>query len=306
MAKNKKIKISRRMQNILMIILLILGVGVLIYPDIADWYHSNQHESIRQEYNGMVAIMAQEEIDFELERARAFNEGLTGIHIQDPFVPGSGSIRSAEYYSILNFNGIMGHIEIPSIGVNLPIRHGTTDATLARGAGHMENTPYPIGGYGNHSIITAHAGLVSMRLFTDIVLLGEGDLFFVQVLNQRIAYEVDFVIDVYPHEIDILVSYEDRDLVTLVTCYPYGVNTHRRLVRGTRIEYEPGMAEVIEYELTPLNIRVWIIIGFSILFALIVIFYQRRNKRIAADKAFDQQVEKEYEILRRGNTENEN
>ena len=294
------------MQNVIMIILLILGVGILIFPDISDWYHSNQHESMRQEHNAMVAIMAEAEVEYELERARIFNEGLTGIHVQDPFVPGSGSIRSPEYYSILNFNGIMGHIEIPSIGVNLPIRHGTADETLARGAGHMENTPYPIGGYGNHSIITAHAGLVSMRLFTDLVLLEPGDLFFVQVLTHRVAYQVDFVTDVYPHEIEILVSYEDRDLITLVTCYPYGINTHRRLVRGTRIEYEEGMAEVIEYQLSPFNIRVWIIIGFAVVFALILLFYQRRKKRIAEDKAIDQQIESEYENLKWRHTENEN
>jgi len=287
------------MQNILMVILLILGVGILIYPDIADWYHSNQQESIRMNYNEMVAVMAAAEIEYELERARVFNAGLTGIHIQDPFVPGSGSVRSVEYYSILNFDGIMGHIEIPSIGVNLPIRHGTADTTLARGAGHMENTPYPIGGYGNHSIITAHAGLVSMRLFTDVVSMRPGDYFFVQVLNHRVAYRVDFVTDVFPHEIDILVSYEDRDLITLVTCYPYGINTHRRLVRGERVEYIEGMAEEIPYELTPLNIRVWIIIGFAIVFAAILLFYQQKNKRIAEDKAFEQQVEKEYETLQR-------
>ena len=292
-------KLSRSVQNILMLILLVLGVGILIYPDIADWYHSNQNETIRQEYNEMVAIMAAEEIEYELDRARAFNASLSGIHVQDPFVPGSGSVRSAEYYSILNFNGIMGRVEIPSIDVNIPIRHGTSDDVLARGAGHMENTPFPVGGYGNHAIITAHTGLVRMRLFTRLIELEIGDLFFVEVLGQRLAYEVDFIIDVEPHEIDVLVSHEDRDLITLVTCTPYGVNTHRRLVRGERVEYVPGMADEIIDTATPLNVRVWIIIGFSILFALIIFFYQLKNKRKADEKAFDRQIEKEYDRLQR-------
>jgi len=295
--RKKKFKLSRRMQNAIMVILLILGVGVLIFPDISNWYHSNQLEAMRQEYNEMVAIMAAAEIEYELERARVFNAGLTGIHIQDPFVPGSGSVRSAEYYSILNFDRIMGRVEIPSIDVNIPIRHGTSDDVLARGAGHMENTPFPIGGYGNHAIITAHTGLVRMRLFTRLVELEIGDYFFVEVLGQRLAYQVDFITEVLPDEIDVLVTYEDRDLITLVTCTPYGVNTHRWLVRGERVEYIPGMAEEIVDTSTPLNTRVWIIIGFSIIFALIILFYQQKNKRIAQIKAFDHQIEKEYENL---------
>ena len=201
MARAKKFKLNRKMQNLLMIILLIFGVGILVYPDIADWYNANRHIAMHQEYNEMVANMAFEELEYELNRARIFNDNLTGIHVQDPFVPGSGSVRSAEYYSILNFNGVIGRIEIPMIGVNLPILHGTSDSVLARGAGHMENTPFPIGGYGNHSIITAHTGMLNMRLFTDLYRLSYGDQFFVQVLDNRVAYEVDFIVEVLPHEL---------------------------------------------------------------------------------------------------------
>ena len=272
-------QLSRRRQNLLMVILVVLGVAILIYPDIAHWYHSNQLVALQQEYNEMVAIMAAEEIEHELNRARIFNDNLTGIHVQDPFVPGSGSVRSREYYEILNFDGIMGRIEIPMIEVNLPIAHGTSDRVLARGAGHMENTPFPIGGIGNHAIITAHTGMLNMRLFTYLYRLDYGDLFFVEVLGERIAYEVDFIITVYPHEIEVLVSYDDRDLITLVTCTPYGVNSHRLLVRGSRIPYEPGMAEEIVSVIEPLNIRVIIIISFGILFLLIILFYRIKQQR---------------------------
>ena len=293
----KKFKLGKIGQNIIMVLLLILGVGVLIYPDIANWYHSNREAAVRQDYNEMVALLQQEEIQHELNRARIFNDGLTGIHIQDPFVPGSGSVRSPEYYSILNFNGIMGRIEIPRIDVDLPIRHGTSDAVLARGAGHMENTPFPVGGLGNHSVITAHTGLVRMRLFTRLIELVEGDYFFIEVLGERLAYRVDFIIEVYPHEIDVLISRDDMDWVTLVTCTPYGINTYRLLVRGERVPYVEGMAEEIVDESTPLNVRVWIIIGFAVLFSIILIFYQRRNKDRKFVRNFSKMLDKEYEEL---------
>ena len=295
--KKKSFKLGRKGQNVVMILLLFLGVGILIYPDIANWYHSNQVAALRQTYNARVAEMELEEIARELERARVFNEGLTGIHIQDPFVPGSGSVRSPEYYGILNIDGIMGRIEIPRIDVDLPIRHGTSDATLARGAGHMENTPFPIGGYGNHGVITAHTGLVRMRLFTRLIELDIGDLFFIEVLGERLAYQVEFITEVYPHEIDVLVTYEDRDLITLVTCTPYGVNTYRLLVRGERIPYVEGMAEEIVDESAPLNIRVWIVIGFAVLFGMIFLFYQNKHKRRAEVRNFNRLIEKEYAQL---------
>ena len=296
MAKSKR-KRTRIKQNILMFLLLLLGVGILLYPDIADWWYNNRHVAMLQEYDEMVRIMSEEEIEYELERARVFNAGLSGIHIEDPFVPGSGSVISAEYYSILNFDGMIGRVEIPAIDVSLPIFHGTSDETLNRGAGHMENTPFPIGGYGNHSIITAHTGLVNMRLFTDLIMLRHGDLFFVEVLNERIAYEVDRIDIVYPHEIEILVSYEDRDLITLVTCTPYAVNSHRLLVRGTRIEYVPGMeADIVDAR--PLNMRLLIVIGFAGLFVLIILFFWRK-KRKSARENFDKQIEREYEEWQR-------
>jgi len=291
MAKSKR-KRKRTVQNILMVLLLLLGVGILVYPDLANWWHSTRHTAMQQEYDEMVATMRAEEIEYELDRARVFNEGLTGIHIEDPFMPGSGSVISSEYYSILNFNGVMGRIEIPAIDVNLPIFHGTSDETLNRGAGHMENTPFPIGGYGNHAIVTAHTGLVNMRLFTDLITLTYGDLFFVDILNQRIAYEVDRINVVYPHEIEVLVSYEDRDLITLVTCTPYAVNSHRLLVRGTRIEYIPGMADEITAK-TPINIRLLIVLGFSLLFLLIILFFGGKKRKYA--RKYNEQIEREYE-----------
>lgn len=293
-----KFKLNRKFQNLLMVILLILGVGILIYPDIADWWHSNQHASLLQEYDANVALMEAETIAHELERAQIFNDGLSGIHIEDPFVPGSGSVMSHEYYSILNFDGVMGRIEIPEIGVSLPIFHGTSDQVLERGVGHMENTPFPIGGYGNHAILTGHTGMVNMRLFTDLYRLRLGESkFFVQVLDHRIAYQVDSIDIVLPHEIEILYSDPNRDWITLVTCTPYGVNSHRLLVRGHRIEYIEGMGDEIPDVTTPISVRVMIVIGFSFVFILIIWFYSRKKNKITQDRRFNKQIEQEYEAL---------
>ena len=287
-------KLKKIQQNIIMILLLLIGIGVLVYPDVANWVNSNNEHRLIQEFNYRVALMAEAEREYELERARVFNDGLSGIHVVDPFVPGSGSIRSAEYYSILNFDGIMGRIIIPAIEVNMTIRHGTSDRVLAIGAGHMENTSFPVGGYGTHAIITAHTGMLNNRLFNDLILLDIGDEFFVEVMGQTIAYQVDRINRVYPHEIEILVSYEDRDLITLVTCTPYGINTHRLLVRGTRIEYITGMEYEIEVIVTPLNIRLIIVIGFSVLFAGIIWFYWQKKREIEEDKRLDGELEAEY------------
>jgi len=287
-------KLKKAQQNIIMLLLLLLGVGTLVYPDVANWLNENREQRLIQEYNEMLALMREEEIENELHRARVFNDGLSGIHVVDPFVPGSGSVRSAEYYSILNFDSIMGTIRIPSIRVNLPIRHGTSDEVLAIGAGHMENTPFPIGGYGNHAIITAHTGMINMTLFNDLHRLEIGEYFFVDVLGQTVVYQVDQRNTVFPHEIEVLVSYEDRDLITLVTCTPYGINSHRLLVRGTRVEYIPGMEYDITVVVTPINVRLMIVIGFSVLFASIIWFYWKKKQEITNNIKFEKEFDQVY------------
>jgi len=287
-------KLKKAQQKMLMLLLLLLGVGTLVYPDVANWLNERQQQELIQVYNEMLALMHEEEIRYERHRAQVFNEGLTGIHVIDPFVPGSGSVRSAEYYSILNFDGIMGTIRIPAIDVNLPIRHGTSDEVLAIGTGHMENTPFPIGGYGNHSIITGHTGMINMTLFNDLQRLEVGQLFFVEVLGETIAYQVDRRDIVFPHEIEILVSYEDQDLITLVTCTPYGVNSHRLLVRGIRVAYSPGMEDNIEVIVTPLNLRVLIVIGFSLLFAGMMWFYWKKKQEMIENTKFEKEFDQVY------------
>jgi len=285
-----------------MIVFLIVGIGVLLYPDFMNWQESRRHVGFIQEYNENVALMAQAEIEYELNRARTFNEGIVDISINDPWGEGANDIIGTdEYYSLLNFdhNGVMGRIEIPIIGVDLPIFHGSTSAVLDRGVGHMPHTSLPIGGYGNHSILTAHTGMINSRLFTDLIDVYYGDIFVVTIATNRIAFEVDQIDVVFPHQIEGLQTYADRDLITLVTCTPYGVNSHRLLVRGTRIPYYEGMVEDVESIVVEINIRHLAVIGILAFVILISSFRwlkakRKRNKKTSSEEYLDQKHEKEY------------
>ena len=271
-----------------MLIFLLAGVGVLLYPDIMNWYESRRHIGFIQEYNANVARMAEAEIEYEIGRARIFNEGITDISINDPWGAGpNDTVGTDEYYTLLNFgnNRMMGRIEIPAINVDLPIFHGSTSAVLDRGVGHMPHTSLPIGGYGNHSVLTAHTGLVNARLFTDLEYLPLGEIFVITVATHRIAYQVVDRNIVYPHQIDILQTYEDRDLITLVTCTPYGINSQRLLVLGERIPYEAGMVDDIELVIDVLNIRHLAVIGILSFVTLVSIIRWLKAKRRKKKKA---------------------
>ena len=286
-----------------MIILLTIGVGILLYPDIMNWLESREHVGFIQQYNQNVALMEEEAIEYELERARIFNEGITDISINDPWGEGANDIvGTEEYYTMLNFTDIrmMGRIEIPAINVDLPIFHGSTSAVLERGVGHMPHTSLPIGGYGNHSILTAHTGLVNARLFTDLEHLPIGEVFVITIATHRIAYQVVDRDIVWPHQIDRLQTYEDRDLVTLVTCTPYSVNSHRLLVLGERIPYYDGMLDDIELVINTMNIRHWAVIGILTFVTLVSAFRwlkvkKRKGKTVA--QHLDEKHEKEYEEI---------
>ena len=271
---------------ILMVFLLVGGIGVLLYPDILDWYESRRHVAFIQEYNDSVALMEIARLEYELKRAHSFNNSITDIQINDPWGAGPNDIvGTEEYYTMLNFgeNSMMAFIEIPAIDVALPIFHSSTPAVLNRGVGHMPHTSLPIGGYGNHSLLTAHTGLVNARLFTNLVYLPLGDVFIITVANERLLYQVVDRSIVYPHQIEGLQIDANRDLVTLVTCYPYGVNSHRLLVSGERIAYDPEIIEEIEIVINSFNIRHLGVISILVLLPTVAIIKwflaMRRKKR---------------------------
>lgn len=220
--------------NLLLILVLIAGIGLLLYPTVSDYLNSlNQTRAINS-YVDSVAQMDETENDSILEKARDFNDRLLKRH--DDFW--LTEELQEEYETLLNINGdgIMCYVEIPSLNILLPVYHGTSNAVLDHGLGHMEFSSLPVGGTGYHSIISGHRGLPSARLFTDLDKMAVGDQFFVHVLNQELIYEVDQILIVLPEETGGLLSIPDKDCCTLVTCTPYGVNTHRMLIRGHRID----------------------------------------------------------------------
>lgn len=225
--------------------LVLVGVSVMSYPVVSNWLAERNASRVIQNYGEAVAEYSPGEIAAARQAAIEYNESLAGDPVHDPFVPGSGYALPANYEEVLNLDGggVMGFIEIPKIGVSLPIMHGTSEEVLAEGVGHIEQTALPIGGEGRHSVLTGHRGLPSAELFTRLDELEEGDEFYLHVLDETMAYRVDEINVVEPDELAELAAEPGLDLVTLVTCTPYAVNTHRLLVRGVRVPYEEGAEE---------------------------------------------------------------
>ena len=249
---------KKSIQIPLIILILLVGFAVLFYPDFSNWYNSQVHADLLFHYDEELTQLREEYIQEHFRRAREFNNQLSGLYISDPFVLGSGAVLPPppDYMEILNVGGMMGRIEIPAINVHLPVFHTTSHATLLRGVGHLEHTSFPVGGEGSHAVLTAHSGLPSHRLFTDLEQLGIGELFFVRILGETLAYQVDQRRVVLPHEIEDIALIPGADVLTLITCTPYAINSHRLLVRGVRVPYDPAIVETIAVILpdTPLLI----------------------------------------------------
>ena len=211
----------------------LVGICVLLYPTISDYWNSKTQSRAIVDYELALENLEPEDYEAILERAHAYNKALyeTAIPLVDyQKVPG--------YYDTLRVteNDVMGYLKIDRIGVELPIYHGTSDNVLNKGVGHLEGTSLPVGGENTHSVMSAHRGLPSSKLFTDLDRIEKGDVFQVVVLDQVLTYQVDFIKVIQPNEISDLRIVEGADYCTLFTCTPYGINTHRLLVRGVRIE----------------------------------------------------------------------
>ena len=213
------------------ILLLLIGIGLMLYPLISNWYGERVRSTVEVQYNEAIAKLEDESIREAFRAAQEYNESLYSVQL-DP------AAAVDEYDSLLNLsgNGIMGYVEIPVIDVNLPIYHTVAESSLQKGAGHMPGTSLPIGGKSTHAVISAHSGMSDARMFTDLDKVQKGDLILLHVLGDTLAYAVDTITVTDPADIEAIEIRQDKDLVTLVTCTPYSVNTHRLLVRGHRIE----------------------------------------------------------------------
>lgn len=223
--------------TILMLLFFLAGALVFLYPTISDWIAQKTSRVEIEQYNAVVSDMTDAQSAKMLEQTQEYNEKLSGSAIADPFSDLSENTDSNNYDSLLDMsNGIMAYIEIPSINVYLPIYHGTDSETLEKGAGHIQGTSFPVGGKGTHAVIAGHTGLPGKMLFTNLEQLQNGDTFIIHVLGKELTYQVDQILVVEPDDTSALQIDSNKDYVTLLTCTPYGVNTHRLLVRGVRVE----------------------------------------------------------------------
>ena len=232
---------KKHLSTILLVLILIIGLSLLLYPTFADWWNDLHQTKAIANYEEIMANMSDEDYSHLFDAAKEYNEALAEIDYPLMYhedIPG--------YNDLLNVtgNGIMGHISIEKIDVHLPIYHGTGEAVLQIAAGHMEGSSLPTGGAGTHCVLSAHRGLPSARLFTDLDQMELGDTFVLSVINLTLTYQVDQILIVEPHQVDALYVVPGEDYCTLVTCTPYGVNSHRLLVRGTRVENEKQLADI--------------------------------------------------------------
>ena len=234
---------SRRKENAALLLVLVLGFFFLAYPSAANyWNNLHQYRAVR-DYAAQVADMSGDEYIEMIRAAQDYNRRLAASGL----VWKPGGKEEEEYLSLLSVgnSGIMGYIDIPKINIKLPVYHGTSEKVLETSIGHLPETSLPVGGKGSHCVLSGHRGLPSARLFSDLDKVVEGDVFTLSVLNETYSYEVDRIRVVAPTDLSELKIIPGQDLCTLVTCTPYGVNTHRLLVRGHRVANAQGEANVV-------------------------------------------------------------
>ena len=231
------------------VVAFLIALGITVYPLISTWYNNRHQSQIHTQYQEKVEQVDNTALQEAKALAVAYNQTiLPGAQDEDSFSNEALLNAIEDYAGLLNLagDGIMGYVEIPKIGVTLPIFHGTNNSSLERGVGHLLGSSLPVGGESTHSVLTAHSGMASQKMFSDLDRMKIGDVFYLDVLGERLAYQVDQIKTVLPYDTTYLQTEIGSDLCTLVTCTPFGVNTHRLLVRGTRIPYEE--AEVIVEE----------------------------------------------------------
>lgn len=274
---------KRKIANVLFGVLFLIGFGILVYPTVSDQWNTYRQSRLISNYEAVVENLTEEDFSDEWQKAIAFDQALVRNDLYgDVFGEDDGELESTEYWKVLNVanDGVMGYLSIPKINVKHAIYHGTGDKVLQTGIGHLNGTKLPIGGESTHSVLAAHRGLPSARLFTDLDQIKKGDMFYVHVLDEILAYQVDQILDMVDkddHEtLEAALQVEEgKDQVTLFTCTPYGVNSHRLLVRGTRVPYngeEEAETSVAESMLKTVQnyYMLYLILGLSITFLIIL------------------------------------
>ena len=261
----------------------LLGLGLILYPSVADWWNSFHQSRAVASYAQKVANLDSSEYERILADAEAYNNNLASKGIK--WTMNEDEIAAYEKELDITGTGIMGYITIPKIHVELPVYHGIDDAVLQIAIGHMPETSLPVGGESTHCAVSGHRGLPSAKLFTDIDKLVEGDTWTVSVLNRTLTYEVDQIRVVEPSDLSNLKLEQGKDYFTLITCTPYGINTHRLLVRGHRVDNAQGEANVIAdaLQIEPVYIAPFVALPFIFILLIVMLVsteYNRRRKKI--------------------------
>lgn len=279
--------------TVLVILVFLAGIAVFIYPAVSNYLYEKNSSQAITEHTESVSKLTPKQIADEKEAVRRYNKSLfeNAVVLTDPFDPDAYPITDGEYTELLALDEVMAYIEIPAIDVYLPIYHGTDEETLLYGVGHLENTSLPIGGKTTHAVLSAHCGLPSARLFTDLNKLKKDNIFRIYVLDEVLTYQVYDIETVNPDDSSSLHIKKGEDLVTLITCTPYGKNTHRLLVHGRRIEVKenaPVEEPKIEKEMTWEDYSRLAAIAITVVFVLVlsvsaVKALLRRKKKKKAD-----------------------
>ena len=278
---------KKKAGNLVICIIFLAGLSLLLYPFVANQWNNYRQKQLISGYEQVVSEKeAVEGIDYDAERKKAedYNEALLPCVLPDSFALAESSGVDPVYMNTLNIAGdeMMGSVEIPKINIKIPIYHTTEEDVLNKGAGHLEGSSLPVGGANTHAVISAHRGLPSASLFTDLDQMKVGDHFLLHVLDETLCYEVDKISVVKPEDTSALAVEDGQDLVTLLTCTPYGVNTERLLVRGHRVPY---VEEEVKEEKTVLsgsslhtNYLLWVFVGLSVTALFIFVLYLKETK----------------------------
>ena len=262
--------------TLILLITFFIGLLVLFYPTISEYYNSSRQSKAIVDYDSLLTEEKDYTLDFE--KANAYNQTLSKMKS-----PLTDYKKLSDYEKLINVDGMgmMGYISIPKIKVEIPIYHGTSDIVLNSKVGHLEGSSLPVGGTSTHSVLSAHRGLPTAKLFSDLNKLEVGDTFVITVLDRKLTYRVDKITIVKPNDITDLKIVEGEDYVTLLTCTPYGINSHRLLVRGTRIENVKDLKKVITAEAYQIdNLIVTFAIALPILLILIMIVMFKPIKKV--------------------------
>ena len=275
--------------------LMIAGLSLLVYPLVASTWNNHVQSTLVNNYAEAVSTAIESgtlDVSDEFEKAEEYNAELLPSILPDSFAEAEANGTDPYYNSLLNASGdgIMGYIQIPSINIKLPIFHTTTEDVLQTGVGHLEGSSLPVGGPDTHCVLSAHRGLPSATLFTDLDKVKIGDDFFLIIMGEYIAYEVDQIEVTEPDDTTLLQVEPGQDLCTLITCTPYGVNTQRLMVRGHRVEYTPTLladAQTPTFGMVSLHTSylLWVIVGLAIVAGFILILYLYDRRKNAKEKA---------------------